>query len=354
MAEGIPEAKASEQELVKKFAAREIGLADLPQDLANRLLKGSYEPTEEQAQPAAVPTETDQVPNPEPVPTAPAEEPKQVEEGKVEPPKEPRKKKSIDDLRDLALKRADKINAMEQAEQSRLHKLQTDPIFREKWFRENGIPVQAAPQAKPDIWDDNFHLAQAKSVAEMKSELDAMKAQRAAATLIGELEKFAGKQGFKFSAPLAELDRAYDLLDKANRKEPTAEELVGLGFDEDDVKMHGVLLQVRKKQVEERYPTFDSAFYDWQRLNGGAIPKSSSEQAAPDAESADREARKKKMAEVLSHTTTIPSQQATASDGALTPEFALKWLSEHRRPAEYSEEERSLFHRIQAMQGMRK
>jgi hypothetical protein len=357
MPEATPtEGTPSEQDLVKQFALGKIGLDALKPETQASILGGTYEPNAEPAAPQAEavtetpeaqPSEVGQTPEPAPAQDAPA----------PKPTPEPRKKRTVEELRELALARANKLNELEQAEKSRLHKLQTDPIFRAKWFQENNIPMPTeAPKAKPDIWSDDFHQGQAQQVESLRAELEAIKQEKAMQSVYRSVELFARKQGHEFQAPLAELNQAAVLVENSGKKGQDAlQELVRLGFDDADVQMYDRMVQVQQTMVERGYPDMDIAYYDWQRRNNSGAPAVRQQAVGvADAEAEDRAKRARKMEEVLAHPATLSTQRAMTGEQGITPEYAGKWLDANgHRINDLTPEEQRVWTQIKNIIGIR-
>jgi hypothetical protein len=344
-----------EAQLIDQFSKGEISLRDLPQGLQDQLLNGSAV-----EQPVEEPTATDPQP---PQEAEPVEEPTQEEPAEEPKPeaekKQKRQKKSVEELRKLALERADKINALQQQQKAHEHRLRTDAAYRAEYFQKLGVeaPAVAGQKVEPSqVWTDEHQVKTAQTLAEMKAELDTMRKEREMSRLYSDLEKFATKEvGHQFDAPVSEIDRAVRLLEATSGKEPSREDIAALGFDDADVEVYDRFVKVTKFQSQSGYPTFESAWHDYGRLHGQITRKAVQKPDAgtmPDLEEADRVARRERMEKALQTPKLMTTQRALQADQGMTPDFAQRWLATHPEPRNYNDEDRQTWGRIQKLLGI--
>jgi len=348
------EAQASDEELVTAWQSGEMLLSELPQRLQKAILEPQapqQEETPSQPEPIEelIPVQEEPQPEKDGEPKeAETPEAEVTEESEKKPKK--RKKRTMAELQEIALKRADKLNEVRQATATHEHKFRTDANYRAEYNRKMGVSIEA-PRPKADVWDDDFQAKQAAEVERLRRIVEQGEQSKQLQNTYRNLEGFAQRQGYKFNAPISEIDEMTKGMTVKLGRTPTETELADAGFDASDVDVYNQLVETQRLQKQNNYPTFESAWYDNQRLTGRKdLPKADGTEF-DDFEATDRAARTEKMRQVLNQPKMVRSQRAKEADTGLTTDYAIQWLRKNPDSEVYTAEQQQTYGRVMKMLG---
>jgi len=352
MSENHAEGQPSEESLVAAFkAGDESSWMRMPKELQEKLLR-----PESTAMPRAGATENVDENAAEPVAGTGDVKKLDGESQRADAKRRDKhQKKTPEQLRELALERANLVNQQKQQHEAYLRKLKTDPKFRAQQAKEQGWTPGG------DVWSDDHQNSLAKEVLELKTKLAARETADVARESESALRKVCEDMeqqaetliGHKFEAPVSEIDQAVKrFADMHEGREPTVEELGKLGFDLDDAETFVHMVNAQKLMHSEGFRSYRAAWNAYAEDNDLSPASPASVPGVPTSpEDKDRQARRDRMDSVLGKPKLMESQRAAVAEQGLTKEYALRWLEAHKDPEMYSPKDLETYNRIMRMQG---